>query len=248
MFQTKHCFVRYFFKDVTAPHYLFAEVAKSGKAIACRAIIWGFKSLPPLIFFHNKRWYLMKKIIALILVIFLIGCQPAAQPAAAPQAQPATPAVQTPPATPAPVAPEITPGPVQEPTGPAQSPYEVMQEVSTSSGTVAPGPTTATDPVVLKQGYFQKVVHPTNGLAQIIMAPGGILSLNLRGFDTMPGPGLTLVLHTGDPATGFVVGTLVSHTGNYPYNIPKDTDVSKYTKVSVYNKKYNVIYGTADLK
>ncbi len=123
-----------------------------------------------------------------------------------------------------------------------------MQEVFAASGQVSPGPTTALEPTVLKQGYFHKVVHETNGNVQIVRALGGALSLNLRGFDTEPGPGLTVVLHNGDPADGYIVGTLISHTGNYPYSLPNDFDVNKYSKVAIYNKKYNVVWGEADLK
>lgn len=106
---------------------------------------------------------------------------------------------------------------------------------------------TAQDPKILKQGYFHKVVHPTDGRVQIVRAPGGAMTLNLQGFDTWPGPGLTVVLHSGDVRNGFEVGSLISASGNYPYNLPNNLDVSGYTRVSIYNKKYNVIYGQADI-
>lgn len=70
---------------------------------------------------------------------------------------------------------------------------------------------------------------------------------NLCGFDTTPGPGLSVVLHSGDVQNGFVVGSLISASGNYPYP-PYDLDVGRYTTVAIYKKKYNVIYGEADLK
>ena len=176
--------------------------------------------------------------------MFLIGCQPAA-----PQAQPAAqPSIPAPAAIPAAAAPAPAPLPQPAPAEPAKSPYEVMQEVSAASGQVSPGPTNVPEPAVLKQGYFRKVVHETNGNVQIVRALGGALSLNLRGFDTETGPGLTVVLHNGDPANGYVVGTLVSHTGNYPYPLPTGFDVNNYTKVAIYNKKYNVIWGEAELR
>jgi hypothetical protein len=132
-------------------------------------------------------------------------------------------------------------------TGPEKSPYETMAEVSTpTSGT--PGPTTATDPGIIKQGDFKSMVHTTHGRAQIVRVPGGALSLNLLGFFTDAGPGLTIVLHSGDPATGLTVSTLTSNTGSYSYSLPGNIDLSKYTKVSIYNKKYNVIYGEASLR
>ncbi len=183
----------------------------------------------------------MKQIIALILVLFMMGCQPVAQPAAPAPAAPVAPVAAP--------APAPSPGPVAPaPSEPAKSPYEVMQEVSAASGQIAPGPTNVPEPAVLKQGYFHKVVHETDGNVQIARALGGTLSLNLRGFDTEPGPGLTVVLHNGDPANGYVVGTLISHTGNYPYSLPNDFDVNKYSKVAIYNAKYNVVWGEADLK
>lgn len=92
------------------------------------------------------------------------------------------------------------------------------------------------------------MVHTTHGRAQIVRVPGGALSLNLLGFFTDAGPGLTIVLHSGDPATGLTVSTLTSNTGSYSYSLPGNIDLSKYTKVSIYNKKYNVIYGEASLR
>jgi len=106
---------------------------------------------------------------------------------------------------------------------------------------------TAQDPKILKQGYLHKVVHPTSGRVQIVRAPGGAMTLNLQGFDTRPGPGLTVVLHSGDVKSGFEVGNLISASGNYPYNLPNNLDVSGYTRVAIYNKKYNVIYGEANI-
>jgi hypothetical protein len=187
----------------------------------------------------------MKQIIALlILVLFLIGCQPVAQPVA-PRPNAAT---NPPPAPTPPSAVEVAPGPVPPaPTGPAQSAYEVAAEVSAPTSGSA-GPTTAQDTVILKQGDFRDVVHNTHGRAQIARVPGGGLALNLLGFFTDAGPGLTIVLHSGDPATGLAVSGLTSNTGSYSYTLPANTDLRKYTKVSIYNKKYNVIWGEAELR
>ncbi len=74
------------------------------------------------------------------------------------------------------------------------------------------------------------------------------MTLNLMGFDTTPGPGLSIVLHSGSVEDGFVVNTLTSASGNYPYSLPKNLDASPYTRVAIYNQKYNVIYGEADLR
>ncbi len=186
----------------------------------------------------------MKQIIALILVLFLIGCQPAAQ-----QVAPRPNAATNPP--PEPTSPsaavESSPGPVSAPTGPEKSPYETMAEVSTPTQG-APGPTAAQDTSILKQGDFKSVVHATHGRVQVVRVPGGALSLNLLGFFTDAGPGLTIVMHSGDPATGLAVSGLTSNTGSYSYSLPGNIDLSKYTKVSIYNKKYNVIYGEASLR
>ena len=80
-----------------------------------------------------------------------------------------------------------------------------------------------------------------------MQSPLGKKVLNMIGFDTTPGPGLTIVLHSGNVQNGFVVGSLTASSGNYPYDLPDDLNVSPYTKVSIYNKKYNVIYGEAEL-
>lgn len=122
-----------------------------------------------------------------------------------------------------------------------------VQALPPPTGPSSPGPTTATDTVTLKQGYFHSVVHPTDGRVTIYRTPLGKNVLGLAGFSTTPGPGLTIVMHNGDPAQGLAVSTLTAHSGNYPYDLPKGFDASRYSQVSIYNKKYNVIYGTADL-
>ena len=174
----------------------------------------------------------MRQVIALLFVLFLVAC-------AAPQVPPAETVAEPEPVE---AAPEPTPVP-PPPTPVVEAVPEPEPELLGS-----PGPTTATDPVVLKQGYFQKVTHKTSGLAQIIRSPLGKMMINLRGFDTVPGPGLTVVLHSGDPASGYEVGRLISASGNYPYDLDDDIDVSPYTKVSIYSKKYDVVYGEAELK
>ena len=116
------------------------------------------------------------------------------------------------------------------------------------TGSSAPGPTTAKDPLVLKQGQFHGVTHTTSGTVKVYLSPMGKKVLGLFGFFTTPGPGLTIVMHNGDPANGLAVSTLTASSGNYPYDLPNDFDATKYSQVSIYNKKYNVIYGTADLR
>jgi len=173
----------------------------------------------------------VKQLIAILFILFLAGCaaqMPAAQPAA--QTQPT--------ATAAPAA--------QATTVPTAAPQPVATAAPTEEE-FAPGPMTAKDPIILKQGNFHKVVHPTSGRVQIIRSPGGAMTVNLIGFDTTPGPGLALVLHSGNVQSGYVVSSLTSATGNYPYNLPASHDVRAYTRAAIYNKKYNVIYGEADL-
>jgi hypothetical protein len=173
----------------------------------------------------------MKQILALVLILFLAGC--------AAQTPPAQPAAQT--------QPEATAAPVAQATA---EPTAAPQPVATAAPVeeeFAPGPMTAKDPIILKQGNFHKVVHSTSGKVQIIRSPGGAMTVNLIGFDTTPGPGLALVLHSGNVQNGYVVSSLTSASGNYPYNLPANFDVRPYTRAAIYNKKYNVIYGEADL-
>ncbi len=175
----------------------------------------------------------MKQIIAIIMILFLAGCAAQQAPQPAPATQPT--AEPTPPA----IAPTVAPQPATTP--------EPVIETAPAEETL-PGPTTATSPTTLKQGYFHKVTHDTNGRVTIDLIPGGEKLLNLMGFDTTPGPGLTVVLHSGNVKEGLVVGSLISASGNYPYDLPKNMDVNKYTHVAIYNAKYNVIYGEAELR
>lgn len=170
----------------------------------------------------------MKKIIALLIFLALIGCAPQEQPVPAIEAEP-------------------TPLPEPEP-APIVAPAPEPTPVTAPEPAVSPGPTTATDPILLKQGTFKDVTHRTSGTVKIYLQPEGKQLMTMTGFDTTPGPGLSVVLHTGNPASGFEVGRLISASGNYPYDLPSDLDVSPYTHVSIYSKKYNVVYGEAKLR
>jgi len=179
----------------------------------------------------------MKKLIALLFILLLAGC-------AALRGEPAAPPSRAVPAVPAPVQ-EPAPAPAVEP---APAPVVETAPTPAPKQETLPGPTTGRDPILLKQGTFKKVVHPTSGLARIYLLPNGEKIIELFGFDTTPGPGLAVVLHSGDVKNGYVVGSLIATQGNYPYDLPKSLDVSPYTRVAIYNKKYNVVYGEAELR
>lgn len=166
----------------------------------------------------------MRQIIAILLVIFLAACAAPAQQVAVPKLEPqpaSAPAVQT-----------AEPAPAQTAPQPA----------------ALPGPTTAADPVMLKQGEFHRIAYHTDGRVSIHRKIDGTLIMDFTGFKTTPGAGLSVVLHSGDPANGFVVGGLISASGNYPYKLPDDLEVNKYHKVAIYQAKNSLVYGEADLR
>ncbi len=83
-------------------------------------------------------------------------------------------------------------------------------------------------------------IAEVNGKQQIKLTPD---------FGVDQAPDLYLVLATSETpdARSVYVAKLKSATGSQSYDIPKGTDLSKYTKLLVWCKKFNVLIASADL-
>lgn len=72
--------------------------------------------------------------------------------------------------------------------------------------------------------------------------------LRLENFESTNGPDLYVYLDTDDKASDFVnLDTLKANNGNQNYDIPKDTDLTKYNNVLIWCKSFSVLFGSADL-
>jgi hypothetical protein len=101
-----------------------------------------------------------------------------------------------------------------------------------------------TNPIVM--GDFISRAHPTSGKA-LVNSNKTILSFT--NFKTDNGPKLLVYLSTDANATEFVnLGDLKGIQGDFSYNIPSNTDLSKYKIVNIWCVDFSVSFGTAELK
>jgi hypothetical protein len=112
------------------------------------------------------------------------------------------------------------------------------------------------NPVALTAGAFHGVAHATSGTATIYQLPEGKQVLRLTDFKTSNGPDVRVYLVAADDAkdnatvknAGFVeLGKLKGNEGDQNYDIPANTDLSKYRSVSIWCARFGVNFATAPL-
>ena len=103
-----------------------------------------------------------------------------------------------------------------------------------------------TNNATLIMGDFVDGAHPTSGKA-LVNSDKTVLSFT--NFKTDNGPKLLVYLSTDVNASDFVnLGDLKGVTGDFSYNIPENTDVSKYNIVNIWCVDFSVSFGVAELK
>jgi hypothetical protein len=92
--------------------------------------------------------------------------------------------------------------------------------------------------------------HKTSGNAIIISDTSSSTKyLRLEDFKTTNGPDLYVYLATDTKATDFVnLGVLKGNVGNQNYEIPKNTDLTKYSEVLIWCEDFSVLFGSANLE
>ena len=108
----------------------------------------------------------------------------------------------------------------------------------------------------LASGLFHDGAHETKGTATVFQLADGKKTLRLTDFATSNGPDLHVYLVAADDAkdsemvtkAGFVdVGSLKGNIGDQNYDLPVNTDLSKYRAVTIWCKRFGVNFGTAPL-
>jgi Electron transfer DM13 len=91
--------------------------------------------------------------------------------------------------------------------------------------------------------------HNAEGLAKVIPLGDKSSILRLENFKSTNGPNVHLYLATDKAASNFIdLGRLKANNGNQNYNIPVETDLSKYNMVLIWCKDFSVLFGSAQLK
>jgi hypothetical protein len=111
----------------------------------------------------------------------------------------------------------------------------------------------------IQTGTFHGQVHSTSGRAAIYEEVGGKRLLRLTKFKTSNGPDVHVILIAAKDAKdddNFLksnverveLGSLKGNEGDQNYDIPKDTDLSKFRTVVIYCERFNATFGAAPLE
>lgn len=108
----------------------------------------------------------------------------------------------------------------------------------------------------LASGQFHNGAHETKGMAAVFQLADGKKTLRLSDFATSNGPALHVYLVAADDAkdndavkkAGFLdLGPLKGNIGDQNYDLPADTDLTKYRAVTIWCQRFSVNFGTAPL-
>jgi len=111
----------------------------------------------------------------------------------------------------------------------------------------------------VQTGVFHGQVHSTSGRASIYKGSDGKLTLRLTNFKTSNGPDVHVLLIAASDAQdndNFLknnverveLGKLKGNEGDQNYDIPADTDLTKFHTVAIYCERFNANFGTAPLE
>jgi Electron transfer DM13 len=102
----------------------------------------------------------------------------------------------------------------------------------------------------LATGAFLSQAHETTGRAELVRLTGGGAAVNLRNFETDPGPDLRVYLVPGDGSdvsNALDLGGLKGNVGNQQYALPAGTDTSRFGAVVIWCRAFSVSLGRAPL-
>ena len=105
---------------------------------------------------------------------------------------------------------------------------------------------------VLRTGSFVGVgdgIHNAEGTAKVIPLQDGSNILRLEDLRVTNGPDLYVYLATDKSSSDFVnVGKLKANNGNQNYDVPTETDLTKYNTVLIWCRPFSVLFGSAELE
>lgn len=111
--------------------------------------------------------------------------------------------------------------------------------------------TTNTGQDILRTGTFVGAgdgIHNAEGIAKIIPLQDGSNILRLENLHVTNGPDLYVYLATDINASDFVsLGKLKANNGNQNYDIPSQTELTKYDNTLIWCRPFSVLFGSAEL-
>jgi Electron transfer DM13 len=111
--------------------------------------------------------------------------------------------------------------------------------------------TTNTGQNILRTGSFVGVgdgIHNAEGIAKVVQLQDGNIILRLENLHVTNGPDLYVYLATDKSASYYVsLGKLKANNGNQNYEIPLETDLTKYGTALIWCRPFSVLFGSAEL-
>jgi hypothetical protein len=111
--------------------------------------------------------------------------------------------------------------------------------------------TTNTGQDKLRTGSFVGVgdgIHNAEGIAKVIPLEDGSNILRLENLQVTNGPDLYVYLATDKSASDFVsLGKLKANNGNQNYDIPSESNLTKYDTALIWCRPFSVLFGSAEL-
>lgn len=129
----------------------------------------------------------------------------------------------------------------------------IMNEFSKQNATVNENmnETKMTNDTMTLMGNFVDAgdgFHKAEGIAKVINLADGRTFLRLENLKTTNGPDLYVYLSVGKDALDIVnLGRLKGNIGNQNYEIPAETDLSKYNTALIWCKAFSTLFGSAKL-
>lgn len=121
--------------------------------------------------------------------------------------------------------------------------------------TRGPSRGTPVGPLILAEGEFQRLEHPTSGTASLLELSDGNRYLRFEDLDTSNGPDLRVYL-SEIPASDdwhaygeryLDLGALKGNRGDQNYEIPAGADLSRYRSAVIWCRRFTVGFGVAPL-
>ena len=110
---------------------------------------------------------------------------------------------------------------------------------------------TSTKQNTLRTGSFVGVgdgIHNAEGIAKVIPQQDRSNTLRLENLHVTNGPDLYVYIATDKSASDFVsLGRLKANNGNQNYDIPSETDLTKYDTILIWCRPFSVLFGSAEL-
>ena len=103
-------------------------------------------------------------------------------------------------------------------------------------------------PTILIQAEFQAQAHEVQGRALLLQTQDQKI-LRFEDFETINGPELHIYLSRDLTNNDFIdLGEIKATKGNVNYELPPETDTSKYSNVLVWCKPFGVLFSYAQLQ